>query len=212
MRPVLQTTPPDRRVDLRHPQSSARPRTPRRSRPNRGAGQSPATHARPDRRDLAQRLHRPNRQTLPTRLRQLTPLGITLGTATWMVPLTGLLAAGLHVNTSDHGQPSSMDDQVDDHGRASEHPSRARLTELEQQVAVLRAELSGARAVAEERAKRAETAERALLMLEAHNPRPDSFANVSPRPMSPPPLPVAAPPTPTPSAEPRPRWWRRRTQ
>ncbi len=106
-----------------------------------------------------------------------------------MVPLTGLLAAGLHVNTSDHGQPSSMDDQVDDYGRASEHPSRARLTELEQQVAVLRAELSGARAVAEERAKRAETAERALLMLEAHNPRPDSFANVSPRPMSPPPLP-----------------------
>ncbi len=134
------------------------------------------------------------------------------GTETWMVPLAGLLAAGIRVNTPDRGQPLVMDDQVDDHGRAPEHSSRTRLAELEQQVAVLRAELVGARAVADERAKRAETAERALLMLEARNPRPVSLDSVSapvPTPAAPlPPTPALAPVKPSP----RPRhWWSRRT-
>ena len=55
---LLQAAAPGHRVDQRHLQRPARPRTPRRPHPRRGRRPRPATHPRPDRRDLAQRPHR----------------------------------------------------------------------------------------------------------------------------------------------------------
>ena len=72
-RPVLQTAAPDRRVDLRHPQRTTRPRTARRTHPPRSPRPRPTTHAGHDHRDLAQRPHRPTRQTITPGLRPLTP-------------------------------------------------------------------------------------------------------------------------------------------
>ena len=71
--PVLQTPAPDHRIDLRHLQRPTRPRRPRRQDPHRRPSPRPATHPRPDHRDLAQRPHRPAHQTLTTGLRPLTP-------------------------------------------------------------------------------------------------------------------------------------------
>ena len=62
--PVLQAAAPGHRIRQRHLQRPARPRTPRRPHPGRRHGQGPAAHPRPDRRHLAQRPHRPARQTL----------------------------------------------------------------------------------------------------------------------------------------------------
>jgi hypothetical protein len=74
-RPVLQTNAPNGRVDLRHPQRPARSRTARRIHPTRSARACPTTPAGHDHSDLAQRPHRPTRQTIPTRLRPLNPWG-----------------------------------------------------------------------------------------------------------------------------------------
>ena len=55
---------PGHRVRQRHIQRPARPGTPRRPHSRRGHDQGPAAHPGPDRRDLAQRPHRPARQAL----------------------------------------------------------------------------------------------------------------------------------------------------
>jgi hypothetical protein len=54
-RPVLQAPAPDHRISQRHLQRPARPRTPRRTHPQRRQRQNPAAHPRPHRRHLAQR-------------------------------------------------------------------------------------------------------------------------------------------------------------
>ena len=61
------------RVGQRDLQGPARPRTPRRPHPRRRLRPGPATHPRPDRRDLAQRPYRPADPAIPDRLRPLTP-------------------------------------------------------------------------------------------------------------------------------------------
>jgi hypothetical protein len=75
-RTVLQTTTTDRRVDLRHLEWTARPRTTRWTHSPGSPPPGPTTPAGNDHRNLAQRPHRPTRPTIPTRLRQLT-LGIS---------------------------------------------------------------------------------------------------------------------------------------
>src|ERR1035437_5237406 len=76
-RPVLQTTTTERRVDLRHPQRPARPRTTRWTHSPGSPRPGPTTSAGHDRGDLAQRPHRQTRPTIPPRLRPLT-LGLDL--------------------------------------------------------------------------------------------------------------------------------------
>ena len=71
--PPVQAPAPDHRVDQRDLRGSARPGTTRRAHPCRRARRRPATHPRADRRDLAQRPHRPTPQALSRRLRSLTP-------------------------------------------------------------------------------------------------------------------------------------------
>jgi hypothetical protein len=68
---VLPATPTDHRVDLRHRERTTRPRSTWRAHHRRRncAGLPAAT--RPDRRDLAQRSHRPTRQTITAGLRPL---------------------------------------------------------------------------------------------------------------------------------------------
>lgn len=68
---LLQTPPPDHRVDHRHRKRPARPGTPRRTHPHRRPDPHPATSPGPDRSDLAQRQARPTRQTITPGLRPL---------------------------------------------------------------------------------------------------------------------------------------------
>jgi hypothetical protein len=84
---VPQTTAPDHRVHLRHPQRTTRPRTPRRPHPRRRQRPHQPTPPRPDHSDLAQRPHRSTRPTVPDRLRPLRP-HVMLG-------ITHLVAAGM---------------------------------------------------------------------------------------------------------------------
>jgi hypothetical protein len=62
----------DHRIDLRYLQRSTQPRRPRRQDLQRHPGPRPATHPRPDHRDLAQRPHRPADQAVTASLRPLT--------------------------------------------------------------------------------------------------------------------------------------------
>jgi hypothetical protein len=64
------------RVDQPDLQGPAGSGTPRRPHPGRRRRAGAATHPRPDRRDLAQRPHRPADRQVPARLRPLIPLGI----------------------------------------------------------------------------------------------------------------------------------------
>ena len=72
-RAPVQAAAPDHRIGQRHLQRPARPGTPRRPHARRGHRPRPAAHPRPDRRDLAQRHHRPARPAIAGRLRPLTP-------------------------------------------------------------------------------------------------------------------------------------------
>ena len=69
---VLETTPPDHRID-QATLKGQRPRAPRRPQPTRRPHPSPSTTPRPHRRHLAQPPQRPTRTALPHRLRPLTP-------------------------------------------------------------------------------------------------------------------------------------------
>src|ERR1019366_3567579 len=69
------TTTPERRVDLRHVERTARSGTARRTHPTGSPRAGPTTPTGDDHSHLAQRPHRPTHPTIPTRLRPLT-LGI----------------------------------------------------------------------------------------------------------------------------------------
>jgi hypothetical protein len=125
----------------------------------------------------------------------------------WLIPVEDLLAAGLHVNA-----PSRSVNRVNEPGQKQmnrvnepghEPGQNERIAQLEWQLqeantARLMEQIKreAAEQIAHEREKRAQSAERALLMLEAHNPAPT--------------VPVE---TPQPVAQPvqeKPRlWWRR---
>jgi hypothetical protein len=71
-RAVLPAAAPDHRVNLRDRERATRPRRPRRAHHHRRRRPGLPATPRPDRRDLAQRPHRPTGQTITPRLRPLT--------------------------------------------------------------------------------------------------------------------------------------------
>lgn len=72
----LAATPMNRR-DLRHPQRTTHPGTPRRTHPHRRLRPRRPPPPRPRSSALAQLAHRSTHQTLPYRLRPLSPIGLT---------------------------------------------------------------------------------------------------------------------------------------
>ncbi len=127
---------------------------------------------------------------------------------TWRFSPGDLLAAGLKLRTpaEDGGRNRRDDDDQDDDAAAE---LLDRIADLERLLTIERVRREAAEQVAAEREKRAETAERALLMLEA---RPSPVPSPQPAPIRPsaaesaPRLPADSAPGPD---QPRPGFWRR---